>query len=50
MPAAQQCDATGDRFAGRDRPEDPWTEFVFGRLADGTPYLHVGGRLNPRTG
>ena len=46
----QPCDATGDRFAGRDRPEDPWTEFVFGRLADGTPYLHVGGRLNPRTG
>jgi CubicO group peptidase (beta-lactamase class C family) len=42
------CDATGDRFAARSRPEDPWSEFVFARLGDGTPYLYVGGRLNPR--
>jgi hypothetical protein len=43
-------DATGDRFAARSRPEDPWMEFVFSRLADGTPYLHAGGRLNPKAG
>lgn len=44
------CDATGDRFVGRSRPEDPWLEFVFSRLPDGTPYLHVSGRLNPKIG
>jgi CubicO group peptidase (beta-lactamase class C family) len=41
---------TGDRFAARSRPEDPWMEFVFSQLADGTPYLHAGGRLNPKAG
>jgi len=44
------CDTTGDRFVARSRPEERWVEFVFARLADGTPYLHVGGRLNPKVG
>jgi CubicO group peptidase (beta-lactamase class C family) len=44
------CGTTGDRFVGRSRPEEEWTEFVFARLDNGTPYLHVGGRLSPRAG
>ena len=31
--------ARGDRFVLRSYPEEPWTELVFGRLDDGTPYL-----------
>jgi CubicO group peptidase (beta-lactamase class C family) len=42
------CDPAGDAFASRSRPEDPWTEFVFSRLADGTAYLHAFGRLSPK--
>jgi CubicO group peptidase (beta-lactamase class C family) len=44
------ADATGDRFVGRTRHEDPWTSFMFATLADGTPYLYVGGRVNPLAG
>ena len=43
-------DGTGDRFVLRSYPEEPWTELIFGRLDDGTPYLHIGGRLSPKIG
>jgi CubicO group peptidase (beta-lactamase class C family) len=43
-------DVTGDRFVLRSYPEEPWTELMFGRLDDGRPYLHIGGRLSPKIG
>ncbi len=41
---------TGDSFVGRVNDSEPWTAAIFGRLADQTPYLFLGGRITPRAG
>jgi CubicO group peptidase (beta-lactamase class C family) len=38
----------GDAFLCRPRDHEPWSSLIFGRLADATPYLHLGGRLTPK--
>ncbi|MDQ2812667.1 MAG: beta-lactamase family protein [Actinomycetota bacterium] len=43
-------DASGRRFVMRSREEEPWVPLSFGRLADHTPYLYLGGRVTPRVG
>lgn len=42
------ADASGRRFVVRSHEADPWTPLSFGELADGTPYLFMGGRITPR--
>jgi hypothetical protein len=44
------ADGTGDHLVGRSHDGEPWTAFIFGKLDDGTPYLYVGGRVNPLVG
>jgi CubicO group peptidase (beta-lactamase class C family) len=44
------ADASGDNFVCRSLERDPWTAVSFARLADGTPYIRVGGRITLRTG
>jgi len=44
------ADSSGERFVCRSRESQPWTALAFSRLADGTPYLFVGGRVTPRAG
>lgn len=40
-----------DVFVARaDDTQDTWTPVVFYRLADGSPYLHMGARATPRVG
>ncbi len=39
------ADATGDNFVCRSADSDPWTALSFGRLADQTRYLLLGGRV-----
>jgi CubicO group peptidase (beta-lactamase class C family) len=42
------ADASGDNFVCRSLERDPWTAVSFARLADGTPYIRVGGRITLR--
>jgi CubicO group peptidase (beta-lactamase class C family) len=42
------ADTSGRRFVVRSHEADPWTPLSFGELADGTPYLFMGGRITPR--
>lgn len=42
------ADAAGDNFVCRPLPGQPWTPMIFGRFADGAPYLHFAGRATPR--
>jgi hypothetical protein len=44
------ADSAGTRFVLRSRDDEPWVPLSFGQLGDGTPYLHLGGRVTPRTG
>jgi len=44
------ADGSGDAFLGRLRDDQAWNTLIFGRLADTTRYLYVGGRITPRVG
>ena len=44
------ADASGLNFVCRSHEDQPWNPLSFGWLADGTPYLFLGGRVTPRTG
>jgi CubicO group peptidase (beta-lactamase class C family) len=44
------ADASGLNFVCRSHDDQPWSPLTFGWLADGTPYLFLGGRVTPRTG
>jgi CubicO group peptidase (beta-lactamase class C family) len=44
------ADASGLNFVCRSHDDQPWNPLTFGWLADGTPYLFLGGRVTPRTG
>jgi hypothetical protein len=44
------ADGTGDAFVGRLYDHRPWSALIFGRLADTTPYMYLGGRITPRVG
>ncbi|MGA9346873.1 MAG: serine hydrolase domain-containing protein [Nocardioidaceae bacterium] len=41
-------DGTGDNFVCRAHPQEPWTAVSFARSADGSAYVHTGGRMTPR--
>ena len=43
------ADASGLNFVCRSHDDQPWSPLTFGWLADGTPYLFLGGRVTPRT-
>jgi CubicO group peptidase (beta-lactamase class C family) len=42
------ADSSGTNFVCRSDDDEPWTPASFGQLADGTPYLFLGGRVTPR--
>ena len=42
------ADTSGLNFVCRTHHDQPWNPVSFGRLADGTPYLFLGGRVTPR--
>jgi CubicO group peptidase (beta-lactamase class C family) len=42
------ADTSGRRFVVRSHECDPWSPLSFSELADGTPYLFMGGRVTPR--
>ena len=42
------ADASGVNFVCRTHDDQPWSPLSFGALADGTPYLFLGGRITPR--
>jgi CubicO group peptidase (beta-lactamase class C family) len=44
------ADASGLNFVCRTHDDQPWNPLSFGVLADGTPYLFLGGRVTPRAG
>jgi CubicO group peptidase (beta-lactamase class C family) len=44
------ADGSGDAFLGRVRDDQAWNTLIFGRLADATRYMYVGGRITPRVG
>jgi CubicO group peptidase (beta-lactamase class C family) len=44
------ADASGLNFVCRTHDDQPWSPLSFGALADGTPYLFLGGRITPRVG
>ncbi len=44
------ADASGLNFVCRSHEDQPWNPLSFGWLADGTPYLFLGGRVTPQTG
>jgi CubicO group peptidase (beta-lactamase class C family) len=44
------ADDTGDAFVGRLYDHQPWSAVIFGRLADTTRYMYLGGRITPRAG
>ena len=43
-------DSSGTRFVLRSRDDEPWAPVTFDRLADGTAYLFMSGRVAPRVG
>ena len=47
---AEPADVSGTRFVLRSRDDEPWAPVSFDRLADGTPYLYMSGRVAPRVG
>src|SRR3984957_9163183 len=42
------ADTSGLNFVCRTDQDQPWNPLSFGCLADGTPYLFLGGRVTPR--
>jgi Beta-lactamase len=42
------ADTSGLNFVCRTHQDQPWNPLSFGFLADGTPYLFLGGRVTPR--
>jgi CubicO group peptidase (beta-lactamase class C family) len=44
------ADASGDNFVCRSDGDEPWTALSFGRLADQTRFLYLGGRITLRVG
>jgi CubicO group peptidase (beta-lactamase class C family) len=42
------ADTSGLNFVCRTHQDQPWNPLTFGCLADGTPYLFLGGRVTPR--
>ncbi len=42
------ADSSGESFVCRSFDDEPWTAVSFGRLADQTPYMYVGGRITLR--
>ena len=44
------ADVSGTRFVLRSRDDEPWAPVSFDRLADGTAYLYMSGRVAPRVG
>jgi CubicO group peptidase (beta-lactamase class C family) len=42
------ADTSGLNFVCRTHQDQPWNPVSFGCLADGTPYLFLGGRVTPR--
>ena len=42
------ADTSGLNFVCRTDQDQPWNPLSFGWLADGTPYLFLGGRVTPR--
>jgi CubicO group peptidase (beta-lactamase class C family) len=42
------ADASGLNFVCRTHGDQPWNPLSFGALADGVPYLFLGGRITPR--
>ena len=44
------ADASGLNFVCRTHADQPWNPLSFGALADGTPYVFLGGRITPRVG
>jgi len=47
---AEPADVPGTGFVLRSRDDEPWAPVSFDRLADGTPYLYMSGRVAPRVG
>ena len=47
---AEATDSSGTRFVLRSGDDEPWAPVSFDRLADGTPYLYMSGRVAPRVG
>jgi len=47
---AEATDSAGTRFVLRSGDDEPWAPVSFDRLADGTPYLYMSGRVAPRVG
>ena len=45
---AEATDSSGTRFVLRSGDDEPWAPVSFDRLADGTPYLYMSGRVAPR--
>ncbi len=45
---ADPFDSSGTRFVLRSGDDEPWVPLIFGRLGDGTPYIHLSGRVTPR--
>lgn len=48
QPPVDAVPVAEDLFASRTPGTESWTPVVFYRLADGSEYLHTGGRANPR--
>ena len=44
------ADSSGDNFVCRSHDAEPWVPLSFGALADGRPYLYMGGRITLRAG
>ena len=44
---AEPADVPGTRFVLRSHDDEPWAPVSFDRLADGTPYLYMSGRVAP---
>ncbi len=42
------ADASGLNFVCRTHDDQPWNPLSFGWLADGVPYVFLGGRITPR--
>lgn len=47
---AEAADSSGTGFVLRSGDDEPWAPVSFDRLADGTPYLYMSGRVAPRVG
>jgi len=47
---AEATGSSGTRFVLRSGDDEPWAPVSFDRLADGTPYLYMSGRVAPRVG